>query len=80
MLLTICGGIFSIGGLYVSFDNVKNDVEQNKSTIQRLDHDISRLDISEIRNFEKRLTRVETVLESIDRQLDRIEKRVVDGP
>lgn len=76
MLITILGGVFSIGGLYVSFDTVRSDVTRAKTEIERIDREFSRLDIDEIRDFDKRLTRVETVLLGINTQLDRIERSV----
>lgn len=80
MLLTLSGGIFSIGGLYVSFNTMKADVERNAVKLERIDDDISRLDITEIKGLEKRLSRVEYVLDNIDKQLDRIEKNVEGEP
>ncbi len=76
MLMTILGGTFSIGGLYVSFDTMRLDVAKAKAEIERIDRDFSRLDIDEIRDLDKRLTRVETVLLGINGQLDRIERSV----
>lgn len=80
MLLTICGGIFSIGGLYVSFNTMKMDVEKNAVKLERIDDDISKLDIEEIKGLEKRLSKVEYILSGIDKQLDRIEKNIESSP
>jgi len=76
MLITIFGGIFSIGGLYVSFDTMKLDVAKSKIEIERIDREFSKLDVAELRNLDRRLTRVETILGGINTQLDRIENSV----
>lgn len=76
MLMTILGGTFSIGGLYVSFGTMRSDIDRHQVKIEKMVDDLSGIDLEEIKQLDKRLSRVEGAVVGIDKQLDRIERNI----
>ena len=76
MLMTILGGTFSIGGLYVSFGNMRTDIDRHQQKIDHIYDNLKGLDPVEVKEMETRLSRIEGAIVGIDRQLDRIERNL----
>ena len=70
------GGIFSVGGLYVSFNNMDTLLSKHAERLERVDRELQSVDLTEVRALNIRVARVEGALNGIDKQLDRIERSI----
>lgn len=68
--------MFSVGGLYVSFSGMKEDLEKHEAKLELVQEKLASVDFGEVRGINVRLTRVEGALILIDKQLDRIERNL----
>jgi len=76
VIITAVAGIFSVGGLYVSFSGMREDLAKHEAKLELVQEKLSSVDLTEVRGVNVRLTRVESALILIDKQLDRIERNL----
>lgn len=74
VVIMAAGGIFSIGGLYVSFGTMSSTLDKHGSRLERAEGELQSVDLEEVRSLNARVARVEGALIGIDKQLDRIER------